>query len=73
MAGEISLEDQIAEVDRELQFRERVYPRWVNSKQPRLTLAGAQIHMERMRAVRASLVDLQRQRDSGQRALLPGD
>ena len=59
---EISLDDQIAEIDREIGFREKVYPRWVESKNPRLTLHAARIHMARLRAVRASLVELKQLR-----------
>lgn len=54
----VTLDEQIAEVDRELQFRERVYPRWVNSVTPRLSRMAAAQHLARMRAVRASLVQL---------------
>ena len=66
MAGElVSLDDQIAEIDREIGFRERVYPRWVNAKSPRLSLQAAVLHMARLRAVRRSLLELKQLREGG--------
>ena len=55
-----TLEEQIAEVEREIGFRERVYPRWVASRTPRLSKHAAAHHLGRMRAVLASLKQLQR-------------
>lgn len=54
---EISLEDQIAAVAREISFRERLYPRWVEQK--KLTQKTADLEVARMRAVRETLVNLQ--------------
>lgn len=49
----MSLEDQIACVERELAFRARVYPRWVADR--KLLQATADLEMERMRAVLETL------------------
>ena len=54
---EITLQEQIDCVDRELSMRSRVYPRWVSEK--KLTQALADKEMARMRAVRATLASLQ--------------
>ena len=53
---EISLDDQIAAVAREISFRERLYPRWVRNK--RLTQKTADLEIARMRAVHETLVNL---------------
>lgn len=45
----VSLEEQIACVERELEFRSRVYPRWVADG--KLKSGTAALEMERMRAV----------------------
>ena len=58
----ISLDDQIEEIDRELRFRERTYPRWVASATPKLSRQAAVRHLARMRAVRESLLELKRVR-----------
>lgn len=52
----ISLIGQIAEVDREIAMRQQVYPRQVQSSKMRQ--AEADLLIERMQAVRASLVFL---------------
>lgn len=49
----IPLADQLAEVERELSMRERVYPKWVQSGRMKVTEADRQI--ARMRAVRDTL------------------
>lgn len=53
---EITLQEQIDCVDRELNMRGRVYPRWVSER--KLTQALADKEMARMRAVRATLASL---------------
>lgn len=57
---EVSLDEQIECVDRELAFRAKVYPRWVNASKPKMTPAAAEREMKRMRAVRESLVAFKR-------------
>lgn len=52
----VSLEDQLACVEREIGFRERTYPRHV--KLGKLTQAAADLELARMRAVRETLVGL---------------
>lgn len=53
---EISLDDQIASVAREIAMRERVYPRWVSAGKMKQATAEAEI--ERMKAVLATLKGL---------------
>ena len=52
---QISLEEMIACVEREIGMRERVYPRWVEQK--KLIQATADQDLARMRAVRDFLMD----------------
>jgi len=52
----VPLEEQIACVERELVFRERVYPRWV--RDGKLLELTADLEMLRMRAVLATLKGL---------------
>jgi len=52
-----TLAEQIAEVERELAFRERVYARRVASKQ--MTQDTADRHMRNMRAVLATLLNIE--------------
>ena len=54
----ISLDDQIAAVDREIGMREKSYPRWVKDR--KLTQKTADQELARMRAVRESLLELKR-------------
>ena len=54
----ITLEEQIACVERELGFRLRLYPRWVATA--KLTQAAADEEVERMRAVLLTLQRVQR-------------
>lgn len=54
----VSIDEQIEEIDRELRIREKVYPRWVDAPNPKLTRKGAARHLARMRAVRDSLLEL---------------
>ncbi len=49
----IPLSDQIAEVERELGFRRRVYDRRV--AEGRMTRAAADLHLRRMEAVQETL------------------
>ena len=51
---QISLEEMISCVEREIGMRERVYPRWVEQK--KLLQATADLELARMRAVRDVLV-----------------
>lgn len=51
-----TLDEQIAEIDREINLRGRVYPRWVSQK--KLTRMNAQQQIGRLRAARASLLEL---------------
>jgi hypothetical protein len=51
----VNLEEQIAEVRRELALRERVYPRWVAAGQ--LTKQTADRRLTVMRAVLRTLLD----------------
>ena len=55
---EVSLDEQLYEVDRELALRERVYPRWVAATPAKLSQASADRYMLRLRAVRATLLRL---------------
>ena len=50
---EITLEDQIQAVTREISFRQRLYPRWVEQK--KLTQKTADMEIARMRAVLETL------------------
>lgn len=52
--GKISIIGQIAEVDREIRMREHVYPQQVRASKMRPE--EAQMLMDRIRAVRATLV-----------------
>ena len=49
----ITIEDEIAEVDREIRLRERVYPNWVSAG--RLKQERADRQLELMRAVKQRL------------------
>lgn len=49
----ISIEDQIACVEREIRMRENTYPRWV--AQNKLTQKTATLELDRMKAVLATL------------------
>lgn len=50
------MSDQLAEIDRELRLWARVYPRWVEGR--KVTPVAAARQMERLQAVRATLVAL---------------
>lgn len=54
----VSIEEQIACVDRELSMRERVYPRWVNQHPPKMTPRTMDLELSRMRAVRQTLIEV---------------
>lgn len=54
MAGKISIIGQIAEIDREIAMREKVYPRDIQSG--RMKREQAEMLMERIFAIRATLV-----------------
>ena len=53
---QISLEEMISCVEREIGMRERVYPRWVEQK--KLLQATADQELARMRAVRDLLLSI---------------
>lgn len=53
---EHSLQEQIAELERELQLRARVYPRWVASG--KLASAASERQMDRLRAALQTLRDV---------------
>jgi hypothetical protein len=63
--GIATLADQIAEVQREIGYRQRVYPRMV--AQEKMTQDEAEVHMHRMLAV---LLTLEKLRDDGVEAAL---
>lgn len=54
---EVTLQDQIDCVTREIGFRERLFPRWVRDN--KLTQKTADLEIARMKAVRETLVNLQ--------------
>jgi hypothetical protein len=56
----IPLDDQIQEVERELKLRRKHYPRWVCSRPPKMTEKTAEQQINRMEAVRDSLLELKR-------------
>lgn len=56
----ITIDDQIAEVEREIKLREKTYPRWSSGPKPKLTKAAADRQLARMRAVQQSLYELKR-------------
>ncbi len=53
----IPLTDQITCIERELAFRRKLYPQWVERKS--LTQEGAEIEINRMEAVLATLKGIQ--------------
>jgi len=56
MSDTISIADQITAVEREIGFRERFYPRWIDQK--KLTQLAADQELAKMRAVRDTLIKL---------------
>jgi hypothetical protein len=52
--ADVSFEDMLACVDRELAMRRKVYPRWVNDN--KLTQKAADLEILKMRAVRRTLL-----------------
>ena len=50
---EITIAEQIAEIDREIAIRERVYARWVDKG--KITKKAADLQQERMKAVKETL------------------
>jgi hypothetical protein len=54
VAPPVSIDDQIACVERELAMREKMYPRWI--KQHKMTPQGMDREMGRLRAVLCTLV-----------------
>ena len=65
----VPLAVQIAAVEREIDMRSRVYPRWVSER--RLTQTKADYEMAAMRAVLTTLKDVQRDRDASLPSLAP--
>lgn len=56
----VPLDEQIKEVERELALRRKHYPRWVNCRPPKMTAKTAEQQINRMEAVRDSLLELKR-------------
>jgi hypothetical protein len=56
-----SLDAQIAEVEREIKYRENVYPRWARAGKIRQSVAD--MHLERMRDVLKTLTELRKMQD----------
>jgi hypothetical protein len=56
-----SLDAQIAEVEREIKYREELYPRWVRAGKIRGSLAD--MHLDRMRDVLKTLQELRKMQD----------
>ena len=54
--NDITIDQMIACVEREIGMRERVYPRWVEQK--KMLQTTADLELARMRAVRDVLVDI---------------
>lgn len=54
--SEITLQEMVACVDREIAFRAKLFPRWVSATPPKMTQKTADQEQARMRAVRAQLV-----------------
>lgn len=63
LVGTVSLQDQLAEVKREIGMRERVYPRMVADG--RLSAVAAKMYLERMRSVASTLEALSEQKVRG--------
>lgn len=51
MPEDVTIDEQIAEVEREIRLREVVYPRWVAAPKPKLSQAQADKQLARMRGV----------------------
>ena len=56
---EVTMQEMVDCINRELAFRSRVYPRWV--RDGKMSQKAADMEMIRMQAVRDKLVSLQRQ------------
>ena len=56
---EVTLQEMVDCINRELSFRSRVYPRWV--RDGKLSQKVADMEMIRMQAIRDKLVSLQQQ------------
>lgn len=54
----VTIDEQIAEVERELKMRAKVYPHWVTTG--KLTQTAANLHVDRMKAVLETLKGLKR-------------
>lgn len=52
----VRFEEMIACVDREIGFRQKVYPRWVAAVPPKMTQRTMDLELARMRAVRGALL-----------------
>lgn len=60
--GPVPLSAQIAAVEREIDFRKRLYPRWTEIG--RMTVAQAERELRTMRAVLATLKSLEEHHES---------
>ena len=58
-----TLDEQIAEIERELKLRGHTYPRWIS--QGKLSPINAQQQIGRLRAARVSLLELKGLRGNG--------
>lgn len=58
-----TLEEQIEELEREYAQRERIYPRWINARKPKLSPFVAQ---RRQRELRAAIESLRRLKAMGE-------
>ena len=66
---QISIDQMIACVEREIGMRERVYPRWVEQKKMLQTTADQEL--ARMRAVRDLLISISIKPDNAQNRVYP--
>ena len=69
MPAFVPLEDQIAELEREIKVRERVYARWVNTRKMKPETASKQ--RERMEAARDTLLGVLADREKAGMVLAP--
>ncbi|WP_138994021.1 hypothetical protein [Larkinella sp. C7] len=55
-AKEVTIDDEIHEIERELKMRRSVYPKWTSGPSPTLKPETAKLQMERMESVLARLI-----------------
>lgn len=61
---ELTIDDEIAELKRELSVRSRVYPDWTKGPNPRLKPETADYRMDVMRATLARLQQIKRETEA---------